>query len=464
LNRRFLIFAGCALFLAGCKLGPDYRKPDLAIPGEWRFGTATTNSLADVHWWDYYRDPVLTNLITTALSSNLDLRIAASRIEESLAGYRAQRSALLPTVDAGAAWTRGRSGLTDTTAGSFSVTGLLSYEVDIWGRLRRLTEAARAQLLASEQGRRTVHITLVATLAGTYFNLRALEEQLAISHRTYESRTNSLQITENKFDNGEGIVSELDVRQAETQVHAALATIASLEQAVGLTQNAISVLLGRNPGPIPASPGEVVAPTLPEIPAGLPSTLLLRRPDILEAEQLLIAANANIGAARAAYFPTISLTAALGLESYELNDLFDAGASKAWSFAPRVAAPIFNAGRIRAGVQAAEAQQQAALAAYQRAVQNAFREVEDALVSVASLKKQVAALQANVVAERRRLELSSDRYEAGISTFLEVLDAERSLFNAELSLVQTRSDLLSAMAQLYKSLGGGWSPDPNTNN
>ena len=260
---------------------------------------------------------------------------------------------------------------------------------------------------------------------------------------------------------GWGIVSELDVRQAETQVYTAQSTIASLERSMALAENNLSVLLGKNPGPIArgmtlADQWQPVA-----IPAGLPSALLLRRPDILASEQELVAANANIGAARAAYFPTISLTAALGLQSYQLNTLFAPGLSHAWNFAPQIAGPIFNMGRTSAGVQVAEARQKAALAGYEKAIQQAFREVDDGLVSVAKLREQLAAQQADLVAETRRLELSRLRYEGGVSSYSDVLDAERYQFNAELDVVGTRVELMTAIAQLYKALGGGWTEAPS---
>lgn len=448
--------------LAGCKLGPDYRRPNIDSPDQWRAPHQSSTSLANLEWWKVYQDSVLTNLIGTALTNSKDIRIAAARVEQALGSYRAQRSSLLPTVNAAGTWTRGRSGYTERTANQFELFGLLSYEVDVWGRLRRLTEASRAELLASEEGRKTVAITLVASIAQTYFNLRALDEQLEISRRTYVSRTNSLNLTKVKFNNGQGITSELDVRQAETQVYLAQASIAQIERAIAITENAISFLVGNNPGPVPRGKTLAEQPQPLEIPAGLPSQLLLNRPDLRAAEQSLIAANANIGAARAAYFPQISLTAALGLQSLELDDLFDAGTARAWSFAPQVATPIFNAGRIRAGVQVAEAQRREALASYEQAIQDAFREVSDALISVAKLREQIVAEEGNVMAERRRLELSMLRYRDGVSSFSEVLDAERFLFNAELNLVQTRSDALAAFAQLYRALGGGWSTASET--
>lgn len=453
-----------ALCFAGCKAGPDYQRPTVSAPGGWRTSAPTNDSLANVAWWSYYRDPVLTNLITAALTNNYDLRIAAARLAEAQGGYLAQRSFLLPNVSGSGAWTRGSAGDIPPAPGSgyeqFDVFGLLSYEVDLWGRLRRLTESARAQLLASEEAQKTVQISLIASVATTYFTLRALDRQLEIAHETHVSRTNSLELTRIKFNEqdgrGYGIVSELDVRQAETQVYATRSTIASLERAVAVTENALRYLLGQNPGDIPRGQSLADQWQPGEIPAGLPSDLLLRRPDLRAAEQQLIAANADIGAARAAYFPTVSLTAALGVQSAELGDLFSGGTSRAWSFAPQIVAPIFSGGRIRAGVQVAKAQEQAALAVYGQAIQNAFREVDNAIISITKLREQLAADEANVQAEARRLELSQWRYEAGISSFSDVLDAQRFLFSSELNAVQTRNDLLSAIAQLYKALGGGW--------
>lgn len=467
MNRTLLIALAAALLVAGCKTGPDYQRPEIAAPTGWRTTAPTTESLANQAWWEFYQDPTLTNLIATALTNNQDLRIAAARIEQAMAGYRAQRASLMPALDASGTWTRSRSGYTGVTGDNFDVFGLLSYEVDLWGRLRRLTEAARAQMLASEEGRNTVYLGLVANVAVNYFNLRALDAQLEVARRTLITRTNSLELTRIKFaeqdGKGYGIVSELDVRQAETQVYSARSSIVQLERAVATTENALSFLLGGHPGPIPRGRPLAQQAQPARVPAGLPSDLLLRRPDIRAAEQQLIAANADIGAARAAYFPTISITAALGVQSVQLEDLFSSGASKAWSFAPQLAGPIFQGGRIRAGVQAAEARKRELLAAYEQVIQNAFREVDDALVAITTLREQITIGEANVVAERRRLELSLDRYENGLSEYLEVLDAERSLFSAELGLAQIRGEALSALAQLYKALGGGWGPSKPLN-
>lgn len=444
---------------SGCKMGPDYHRPAITTPSQWRTPAPTADSLANLPWWQVFNDPVLTNLITTALHNNQDLRIAAARVEQALGNYRIQRASLLPWLNGSADWTRGRSGISGQTSGQFDVFGSLSYEIDFWGRIRRLTEAARAQLLASEEGRKAVYISLVDQVATTYFNLRTLDAQLTIARQTLASRTNSLELTKVKYDNNYGIVSELDVRQAESQVYSAQSSIVELERSVATTENALSFLLGANPGPIERGRSLTEQQQPASIPAGLPSDLLLRRPDILAAEQRLIAANANIGAARAAYFPTISITAALGLQSIQLQDLFSAGTSKAWNFAPQIAGPIFNGGRVRAGVQVAEGQKQELLAAYEQSIQNAFREVDDALVSVAKLREQIHISEASVASEQRRLELSLDRYENGVSGYLDVLDAERSLFSAQTGLAQARGDLLSAVSQAYKALGGGWNPE-----
>jgi multidrug efflux system outer membrane protein len=417
-----------------------------------------------VAWFEVYRDPVLTGLISTALTNAFEVRLAATRVEEAAAAYRVQRSALFPTLTGAGSWSRARVGdippAPGVTTGQFDVFGQLSYELDFWGRLRGLSAAGRARYLATEEARRVVRMGLISQVAVTYFQLRALDRQLEIARETLLSRTSLLEVVKARFAEenglGFGIVSELDVRQAETQVHAASASIARLERSVALAENALNLLMGRPPGPVSRGPAltEQVQPA--GIPAGLPSALLLRRPDLQAAESQLAAARADVVVARAAYFPTVSLTAALGVQSVELEDLFSGGTSRAWRFVPQVAGPIFNAGRIRAGVRTARAREVAALVGYEQAIQSAFREVEDALVSVRWLRKQLAAEEAAVRAEQRRLALSRLRYEAGVASFSDVLDAERFLFSAELSAVQTRADVLVAVAQLYRALGGGW--------
>ena len=448
------------LLAAGCATGPDYKRPEIAAPESWRTAESATNSMGTWAWTELYRDPVLTNLIATALTNNKDLQMAAARVEEALGSAGIQRAAFFPALNGSADYSTARAGnippLPGAEADQYNVFGQLSYELDIWGRVRRLNESARAQLLASEEGRKAVELGLVSSVASSYFNLRALDRQLEIARSTLTSRSNALELTRIKFNDGQGIVSELDVAQAQTQVASAQSAIASLQRQVALSENALSLLLGSNPIEIPRGQALAEQWQPDALPAGLPSDLLLRRPDVRSAEQQLVAANANIGVARAAYFPAISLTGALGFQSDDLGDLFDAGLSKAWSFTPSITAPIFQAGRIRAGVRVAEAKRKGALASYEKAIQTAFREVDDALVSIARIREQLVADEAVVTAEQRRLELSTLRYEGGVASYSDVLDAQRYLFSAELTAVQTRNALLAATVQLYKALGGGW--------
>ncbi len=456
---RSVLILPAILLLAACRVGPDYERPEFPKPAQWRTQAAVTDSIAAIPFREFFADPVLVELIDIGLTNNFDVRIAAARVREAAAAYRAQRSFLHPTVEAGASWSRARIGnvapLPGRTVSQFELSGLLSYEIDFWGRLRRLSEAAEADFLAAEENRRTVLITLISRIAAAYLDLLALDEQHEISRRTLESRLRSLELTRSKFDDGRGIVSELDVRQAETLLHRAQATLHEISRLIALRENEINLLLGRDPGAVPRGIPLARQALAQSVPAGLPSDLLLRRPDIRAAELQLIAANADIGAARAALFPTISLTGALGLQSAELDELLDTGLSRAWSVTPQILAPIFNAGRIRAGVAAATARQQAALAAYEEAIRTAFREVEDALVSIRELSRQLDAEIQTVEAERARLELSELRYDAGVSSYTEVLDAQRFLFDAELVLADVRRARLAAVVQLYRALGGG---------
>ena len=449
-----------AAFLAGCATGPDYRRPDVALPEGWRTGETATNSLGGMAWPELYRDPVLNDLIATALSNSPDVRAAVARIEAAAAALRIQRADYWPALNGSGSYTSARKGnippLRGAEGDEYDLFGVLSYEIDVWGRIRRLNEAARAQYLASEEAGRTVEIGLVANVASTYFNLRTLDRQLEIAVATLASRQDMLELTRIKFDENSGIVSELDVAQAQTQVSSAQSAIANLRRLIARAENALSLLLGSHPREIPRGLAIAEQWQPDDVPAGLPSDLLLRRPDLRAAEQNLVAANANIGVARAAFFPAISLTGALGLQSDELGDLFDASLSKAWSFSPDLAAPIFNAGKIRASVRVAEAQRKIALADYEKAIQNAFREVDDALAGIRYLREQLAADEETLRAESRRLELAQMRYEGGVASYSDVLDAQRYQFNAELTAVQTRNDLLNATVQLFAALGGGW--------
>ena len=459
--RSVLLWMFPALLLGGCLVGPDYQRPEVVTPSAWRFEEPEVRELSNTLWWEQFGDPVLNELIGIAVQENKDLLIAAARIEEFLGRLGATRADLYPQVGAEAAAGReGRSGVAPFTSGSsgkqtdnvYQAFLTASWEIDLWGRIRRASEAARAELLSQEEARLAVVLSLVSSVANSYINLLNLDRQLEIARETARTRKETLELFELRFEGG--VISELELSQVRSEYQAALAVIPRAENLIAQQENALSILLGRNPGPIPRG-RRLDELQLPAVPAGLPSDLLAQRPDIRQAEQNLIAANARIGVARAAYFPTISLTAALGTVSADLSDLFT-GDSKAWNYSVPVAVPIFTAGRIKGEVQAAEALQRQSLIAYEQAVQNAFREVEDALVGQNRARAEVAVLAQQVEALRSYAELARLRYDEGYASYIEVLDAERSLFDVELSYEQSRSALLQALVQMYKALGGGW--------
>ena len=453
-----LILLSC---IGGCTLGPDYRRPTVDIPAGWRIEENQARELADTAWWRQFNDPVLDGLIATAISENKDLQIAAARIDQYAGRYGIVRADLFPQAGAGAEYNRQKvTELGDNrpatgyqvTTDTFAVNIDAEWELDLWGRIRRGTEAARAELLASEEGRRAVVLSLVAGVASAYINLRDLDRQLEITRDTAKTREESYLIFKERFAGG--VLSDLELSQNRSQYEEALARIPALEQAVTQQENGLCVLLGRNAGPI-ARGRSIDELALPEIPAGMPSHLLERRSDLRQAEQALIAANARIGVARAAYFPVISLTGAYGAASGDLSDLFK-GPASVWQYAVPVSMPIFTAGKIAGSVQEAEAVRQQALIGYQQAIQNAFREVDDALAAQSQTKRQLAAQKDQVDSLVQYSDIARLRYENGYSDYLELLDAERSLFNAQLSYTQTKGTLHLALVSLYKAVGGGW--------
>ena len=470
LQMRWLLAAVVVSVLSGCMVGPDYQRPALPTPAVFRGAAEVTTppdttALGDLHWFDIFKDEQLQALIRTALVANYDLRTAVARVNEARATLGITRSEQFPTIAASADITTVRAsknGLTpippgvsrDRTVGSV-LLNLVSFEVDVWGRLRRATEAARAQVLAADDTRQAVLTTLVSDVATAYFDLLELDQELEIAQRTLASRQQSLQLIEVRRQGG--VATLLDVRQAEQLVYSASKVIPDTERLIEQTENQLRLLLGQPPGNVPRSHPLTAQSQPPAVPPGLPSALLERRPDIRAAEQTLIAANANIGVAKAAYFPTISLTGLLGYESNQLSSLFK-GASSTWQFVPQVTQPIFTAGRITSQVHLAEAQQQEALVQYEKTIQTAFREVSDALVQsrrVTEIRTQQALL---VTTLHDRTRLAYMRYQGGVDTLLNALDADRDLFNAELSLAQTQRNALLALVQLYKALGGGWQP------
>ncbi len=425
--------------------------------------SADQRSIGDLKWFEVFKDQELQKLIRTAMIQNYDLRTAGARINAARANLGLARSDQFPQFDLGADLTSTRTSrngqLTSSGQGgrtrSFGsvLLNLLTFELDVWGRLRQQTKAARAELHASEEDRKAVMTTVVGDVAAGYFSLLELDSQLDIARRTLTTREDSLRLI--KLRQQGGVATMLDVRQAEELVYQASQTIPDTERAIEQTENQISVLLGNNPGPIPRGRPLAEQEELPAVPAGLPSSLLERRPDIRAAEQNLVAQRALVSAAKAAYFPRISLTGLLGFQSNQLSDLFT-GPSRAWSFVPQITQPIFTAGRLKSNVKFARAQQEIAIVAYQQTIQNAFREVSDALVQYRKVKEIRIQQELLVATLRDRSRLAYLRYQGGVDTLLNALDADRDLFNAELNLTQTKRDELLSLVQLYKALGGGW--------
>jgi len=447
------------LVVAGCTVGPDYRRPTTPVPDEFR-GTgpgiptrAGEGSLGDLKWFELFQDPDLRNLILIALKENYDMRIAAQRILEYRARVTGARAPLFPTVQAGGRYTRSRSpGPGLPTVSSYQLSGDFSWELDFFGRVRRATEAAEADFFNYQENRRLTLQTLVTSLAQAYMELLALDMELQIARRTLQSRQDSYRLV--KLRQEGGVDSLLSLRQSEGLVYGASTTIPGLERQVEQKENEITGLLGRNPGPVRR--GSLLGQHLKvEVPPGLPSSLLERRPDIRMAEEQLIAANARVGEAKAQLFPQIALTASGGYQSQHLSDLIDP-ASWFWSLIPALTQPLFMGGQLRANVEAAEARKEQALLTYQQSVQQAFKEVANALVGFRKLREKRAEQERLVKTLADQARLSRIRYQGGVTGYLEVLDSERQFFEAELQLAQDRGNELTSVIALYRALGGGW--------
>lgn len=452
-----LLVCIAALFVSGCMIGPDYKRPSVEVPQTFLYEPKEAGETANTTWWNQFNDPVLDRLITEALAHNKNVKIAATNVARAAGILMSTRSALFPQISTNAAASRQYSSkntvaLDPNPFNNFQILGGASWEIDLWGRIRRLKEAAQANVLAGNEARRGVILSLVAEVASSYIQLRALDEQLLIAKSTLKTYDESVKLFELQFKYGQ--VSQMVLEQARSQYETAATTIPQIENQVVQTENALSLLLGRNPSPIPRG-RTVLELAMPVIPAGLPSQLLERRPDILQAEQTLIAANAQIGAAKALYFPTISLTAAAGMASRELADLFR-GPSSTWNYAGSIIGPIFTAGNIKGQVNQAEAVQKAALLAYEQAIQNAFADMEGALVSCRKLKEQLTAEQKRVAAYKEYGRLAWLQYNGGYTPYLTVLDSQQQLFPAELSAAQTRAAVFISLANIYKAMGGGW--------
>jgi outer membrane protein, multidrug efflux system len=475
-NRSAALFIfGLAVVMTGCAVGPNYKRPAVNVPtvyrqaGEDISGAKTSQStpaataqnaavsLGDEKWWEVFEDKELQGLIRTALKNNYDVRIAATRVLQAQAQLGITRADQLPSVSAGGAVTSQQSSKVGPIP-SFEVTqGQLNasafWNLDFWGRYRRATEASRANLLASEWAQKEVMATLVASVALDYFQLRQFDLELEISKRTLNSRQGSLQLTQTLEQHG--INSLLDVRQSEQLVYTAAAEIPDLERQIAQQENAISILLGNNPGDVPRGLKLTEQPHAPEVPVGLPSSLLERRPDILEAEQNLVAANAQIGVARAAYFPQIALTGTAGYQSTALTNLFT-GPAGIWTLAGSFTQPIFEGGRLKSNVRLAEAQREQLLLTYQQAIQGAFRDVSNALVAYRKNREFRVQQEHLVEAAQDAARLSEVRFKAGTADYIEVLTNNTNTFTAELGLAQAQGNELTALVQLYQALGGGW--------
>jgi outer membrane protein, multidrug efflux system len=448
-------------------MAPEYKRPDVDPPRDWRVPAEGPGSLADLPWWELFRDPALQDLIRTGLTESKDVRIAAVRIAQARAAWAVTRSRLLPQVGTGASVIPERLsqvgfplGLSKTSERlddpniTLSEIGLgISFDIDLWGKLRSASEAARSELLASEESRQAVVVVLVGDVAQTYFDLREEDLELDITRATRESRTETLRIVRLRHEHG--LVSDLDVRQAEIQVDATDALIPELQRRIAQTENRLSVLLGLNPGPIQRGQSLAAETVPPEIPAGLPSALLERRPDLRQAERQIVAANFRIGEARAAFFPNILLTGALGVQSLSLSDLFTSPA-RFWQVGPTITLPLYTGGRLEGQLSLARARNEEALIRYAQAVQQAFREVNDALVANQQVQRVVIVLERQLAAARDALALAQLRYLNGLTNYLDVLEAQRVVFATEIDLVRARRDRLVAVVQIYKALGGGW--------
>jgi outer membrane protein, multidrug efflux system len=464
--KRSAFVAVVALLVSGCMLGPDYSRPPVVVPDNYRFAVApaTAESIADLPWFDVFRDPVLQQLVREALQNNYDLRIAAARVEEARANIGIVRSFLYPTINFNAAGGAQQVSRTTDPPQSFGANRnyqnlllgfALAWELDVFGRIRRDAEAATAVFLATEQAQRGVLITLVADVAVSYFSLRELDLELEIARRTVQLNDETVRFYQTRLTGGASNRLELD--SAISNRSRTGSTIPELERQIAIQENQINLLLGRNPGPIPRGTALTEQYSPPSIPAGLPSALLERRPDIKAAEDLLVAANANIGAAKALFFPNFSLTSTLGSATHDLSNLGDKHAA-IWSVAGSVLQPVFQGWRLTSNYEAVKARFNQAVALYQRSAQNGYREVADALVSIEKLEGVRLELEVGVGALQDASNLARLRYDTGLANYLEILIADQQLFDQELALARARGGQLNAVVQFYRALGGGWQP------
>jgi len=443
------------IFFSGCALGPDFMRPVVETPKNYRFEKVPVKRMINLEWWELFNDPMLYTLVTQALSNNKDLKIAAARVEQARAYLGFTRADQYPGVfiEAGTGTGNFGGGTRSDTRNSYAYVGpMLSWELDFWGKFRRATESARAQLMGTEYGLRTIQIGLISQVVGTYYLLLDYHQRVKISKNTLKSREESLDIIQKRFN--KGIIPELDVNQAQIQKEIAASAIPQYERSVAQTENALSILLGKLPESIKTGKGLMRESAPPAIPTGLPSSLLERRPDILQAQFLLESQTANIGVAEAMRLPAISLTGMVGVASNELASLTSSGG--AWSVGGSLLGPIFQFYKNIRRVEIEEAKTKEALYFYENTVLTAFQEVDDALVEIDTYRSQKSAVERKVKAAKNAYRLAKLRYDKGVSSYLEVLETERALFSAELELSELKQQYLNGYVKLYKALGGGW--------
>ena len=452
----------CSGFLSACMVGPKYHRPVVQTPNAFRDLAqnpqiqAQTASYADLHWWEVFKDPKLQELIRTALKQNYDFQLATERINAARAQLAVTRSSLFPQVGANANFNGGKENTFQSKYNFLTLVGDAAFQLDFFGRLRRATEAARAELLATDDARQTVVLTLVSDVANDYFTLLQLDLQLQITHETVTTQTDSVKLTKLRLEHG--VATKLDVLQAQQVLDTANADIPNLEREIGQEEDAINILLGNYPNGVPRGLSLVDQELPPEVPPGLTSSLLERRPDIREAEQILIAANAEIGVAKAQFFPQVALTGSGG-GSFGRSSAFPGTYPTqvgTWSYGAQVIQPVFTGGGLRGNLHLAESEHSQALIAYQQTIQRAFGDVSDTLIAYNKLR-QVRIRQQDTVADlQETVRISTLRYQGGTTTYLEVLDSQRSLYTAELTLASARGDEFRSLVQLYRALGGGW--------
>ncbi|MFW2365466.1 MAG: efflux transporter outer membrane subunit [Desulforhopalus sp.] len=452
---RLTPFAVVLSILTGCAIGPDFKEPVVDTPESYRTQVMPAEAAVDLKWWELFDDPLLYSLVTMALENNRDIKIAVSRIEQARATVGFTRADQFPRVDVDSGAISGNfSGATRSpdTSSSVYLAAPLSWEIDFWGKFARSTEAARAELIASQYGLKTIQLTLISDVVSGYYQLLDFHRRLTISKNTLTSRLESLEIIQQRFN--KGIIPELDVNQAQIQKEIAAAAIPLYERSIAKTENSLSILLGDLPGAIKTSEITDRAVKPPEIPVGMPSDILEHRPDINQAKYLLKSQTENIGVAEALRWPAISLTGSLGVASTEIGSITTEGG--VWSVGGRLLGPVVDFGKNKRRVEIEEQKTQQALYQYENTVLTAFREVEDALIEIATYREELAAIDRQLKASRNANELSKERYDKGVSSYLEVLDTERTLFSTDLQQSQLQQQYLNGYISLYKALGGGW--------